>query len=175
MSEPEVITTGRHLRFVHRDGWEYVDRTTAWAVVLIIPVTDDGNVIFVEQYRPPVERRCIELPAGLVGDDAPEESIEAAARRELFEETGYEAATMEELFRGVPSAGLTSEEITFFLARGLKKTGAGGGDASEDITVHAVPIDRVETWLMEQAAAGFGIDAKVFSALYFARTPHERA
>ncbi len=93
--------------------------------------------------------------------------MEAAARRELLEETGYEAGRMERLFEGVSSAGLSDEKMTFFRATDLRKTDLGGGDASEEIVVHEVPADRLPAWLTERAARGVLIDLKVYSALPF--------
>jgi ADP-ribose pyrophosphatase len=110
----------------------------------------------------------IELPAGLAGDVPGEEdeALEAAARRELLEETGYQAKEMVRLFHGPPSAGITSEELTFFLAEGVERVAAGGGDPSEDITVHAVPLDTVADWLEEQARLGKRVDVKVYAGLH---------
>lgn len=167
----ELLYEGRFLRFVSRDGWEFVERHGAWAVVAIVAITEANELVLVEQYRPPVDRNVIELPAGLVGDhdDDAEETTETAARRELLEETGYEADRWDVLFRGLPSGGLTSEEITVYRATGLRRTGPGGGDASESITVHVVPIDDLETWLRAREREGKGVDAKLYCALHFAR------
>ncbi len=145
-SDIRLIAEGRFLRFVERDGWEFVERSSSWAVVLIIPITDAGEIVFVEQYRPPVGRRVIELPAGLVGDlaDSPDETLETAARRELEEETGYVAGSLELLFTGVPSGGLTSEAITFFLARDLHQVGPGGGDATDNALVIYIDTKMVK-------------------------------
>jgi ADP-ribose pyrophosphatase len=110
----------------------------------------------------------IELPAGLAGDvpEDADEPLEAAARRELVEETGYEATNLERLFEGPLSAGMTTEVVTFFRATGLTKTGAGGGDGSESITVHEVPLAEADRWLAGQAAAGKLVDPKVYVGLY---------
>jgi ADP-ribose pyrophosphatase len=110
----------------------------------------------------------IELPAGLAGDVAGEEdeALEAAAHRELLEETGYRAKQLSRQFHGPPSAGITSEEVTFFLARNVERVHDGGGDASEDITVHRVPLGRVARWLKRQARLGKAVDVKVYAGLY---------
>src|SRR5688572_20554979 len=117
MSKPEQPTTiaeGKRVRLVRRADWEYVTRKKASGIVAILAVTDDGKLVLVEQYRPPVAKSVIELPAGLVGDEAghEQEALSDAARRELLEETGYEAAAMEFLAEGAPSAGITDEIIT---------------------------------------------------------------
>jgi len=166
--EVEIIAETSHLRLVRRRGWEYVDRKGVCGIVAIVAVTSYGELLLVEQYRPPVDGRVIELPAGLAGDVLGEEheSLETAARRELLEETGYEAGEMVPLFHGPSSAGITSEELTFFLAKGVEKVAAGGGDASEDITVHAVSLDSITDWLEEQARLGKRVDVKVYAGLH---------
>jgi len=163
-----VLWEGSYLRVMRRGRWEYVQRTNVTGIVCIVPVTDDGKLILVEQYRPPVGATVFELPAGLVGDlpGEADEPLAAAARRELLEETGYRAQRMEPLFEGAPSAGLSDEHITFFVATGLEKVALGGGDESEDIAVHEVPLDDVFAWLRARQDAGAVLDAKIFSPLY---------
>jgi ADP-ribose pyrophosphatase len=168
--DPVLLSEGRHLHFVHRDGWEYVDRPGITGIVLLVPITNDGAIVLVEQLRPPVGGQVIELPAGLSGDEegGRDEPLEESARRELLEETGYEAATMERLVEGPPSPGVSSEIVTYFLARGLVKRNGGGGVGGERIIVHDVPLDRAHEWLLEQSRKGLLIDAKVWAGLYFA-------
>jgi ADP-ribose pyrophosphatase len=169
---PRVCWEGRHLRVVTRGGWEFVQRPGVTGIVGIVAVTDEGRLVLTEQYRPPVNRRVIELPAGLVGDVAgqQDESLLAAARRELMEETGYEAAGLERLCHGTASAGISNEEITLFLATGLRKVGQGGGDPGEDITVHEAPVAALLPWLRRREAAGILVDLKVYAALPFCGT-----
>lgn len=164
----ETVWSGRFIDTVIRDGWEYVIRKGMSGVVGIIPVTDDGEVILVEQYRIPVDAVVVEFPAGLAGDIAGDEDepLEQAAARELLEETGYEAARMEKVFSGVTSAGVTDEVVTFYLATGLVRKGPGGGDAGEKITVHKVKIESLAEWLSKCESLGKLIDLKVYSALY---------
>lgn len=174
MSEEQqvnVVWEGKFLRMVTQGRWEYVQRTNITGIVGIIAVTDDNKLILVEQYRTPVGKQVIELPAGLVGDVPGQESeaMEVAAHRELEEETGYQAQRLEEVFSGVASAGLSSERMTFFLATGLKKVGDGGGDHTEDIIVHEVPVDEVLQWVTDCQKEGMEVDLKVISALHFAR------
>ncbi|MCA9073346.1 MAG: NUDIX hydrolase [Planctomycetaceae bacterium] len=169
---PEVLFEGRHLQLVSRKGWEYADRPNVSGIVIIVAVTSENHLILVEQFRPPVNSRVIELPAGLAGDIAgsEDEELAEAARRELLEETGYAAETFTRLFAGPPSAGLSSEVLTFFRAEGLKKVDAGGGDDSEDIQIHEVPVDQVTDWLNDRVqGGGVCIDPKIYAGLYFAR------
>ncbi len=172
MNAPEKHYTGRYLGLVEREGWEYASRTNAHAVAVIVPVTAAGELVLVEQYRIPVQCRTIELPAGLVGDGAdPEEPLEPAARRELLEETGFEAADMRRVLECPSSAGLTDEAITFFLATGLTRVAAGGGDDSEDITVHLVQLDHIDRWLADRLGDGLMLDPKLYAALYWLGDP----
>jgi ADP-ribose pyrophosphatase len=165
--ERTILAQGRHLRLVVEDGWEYAERTAASGVAVIVAVTPEHRLLVVEQYRRPVRCRVLELPAGLAGDVPGHETEELAeaARRELLEETGYEAETMVALAAGPPSAGLTSEIVTFFRARGLRKTGPGGGDGTEGIVVHEVDLTRVDEWCRDQVSEGRLVDPKIYAGL----------
>ncbi len=160
---------GRYLGIRERDDWEYTFRTNASGVVVLVPVTDAGEIVLVEQYRIPVQSAVIELPAGLVGDTSDEdEDIEHAARRELLEETGYEAESMIELLTCPSTPGLADEIVTIYFAGGLKKTGPGGGDSSEDIIVHLVPLESAVEWLEEIMSTGVLVDPKIYAGLFWA-------
>ena len=170
LPKPDVVADGKHIQFVRQGTWEYTRRKGICGIVGIVAVTDDGKLVLVEQDRPPVGKRVIELPAGLAGDDEKHrgEDLAAAAKRELLEETGYEARRMTRCGEGAASAGMTDEVITLFLATGLRKTGNAEGDGSEDITVHEVPLDEVIGWLDRQTRGGKLADLKVYAGLYFA-------
>jgi ADP-ribose pyrophosphatase len=90
----------------------------------------------------------------------------ATARRELLEETGYEAAEMDELIPGPTSAGLSTEVVTFFHATGLRKVHAGGGIEHEQITIHEVRLADLLPWLRAKLAEGIAIDPKIFAGVY---------
>lgn len=169
-SDRQIVTRGRYASFVRRAGWEYVERTNISGIVGIVAVTDERKIVLVEQYRPPMDKIVIELPAGLAGDVAGHETeaLELAARRELLEETGYEAREMMRLVDGASSAGITDEVVTLFRAIGLRKTGRGGGEGAEQITVLEIPLDGVLDWLLDRCRGGAAVDMKVFSGLYFA-------
>jgi ADP-ribose pyrophosphatase len=162
---PVVAWSGKHLEMLVRGTWEYAHRKGICGIVGIVAVTPDGKLVLVEQYRQPVAANVIELPAGLAGDDGGEEDLAVAARRELLEETGYEAGQLARLFEGLSSAGLSDETITFFHATKLKKVGPGGGDAHENIRVHEVPLSQLPGWLMQQEARGAKVDLKVYLAM----------
>ncbi|HXU05187.1 MAG TPA: NUDIX hydrolase [Polyangia bacterium] len=169
-AHPRVLTKGRYLTFIDESGWEYVTRPGVTGIVVIVAVTGARHLVLVEQYRRPVHKRVIELPAGLVGDiDGKQtESMADAAARELEEETGYRATEMVRLFEGPIAVGVSDEEVSFFEARGLARVGAGGGDDTEDITVHEVPLAELDAFLAAQSAKGLGIDPKIFAGLYLA-------
>jgi len=156
---------GRYLSLVERDGWEYATRVNPVVAVLVAWLADH-RLLLVEQFRKPVENAVIELPAGLVGDQG-EESVFEAGHRELVEETGYAATKLTEIMRCPTSAGMTDETAVFLAASGLEQVGAGGGDASEAITVHAVAGDEIDAWLRTQLELGKAVDPKVFTALYW--------
>lgn len=159
---------GRYLGICERDGWEFATRTNATGVVVIVPLTTRGEVVLVEQFRIPVNAPVIELPAGLVGDhDDSDEPVAIAAQRELREETGFRAGRLTHLFNCPSSAGMSDERLDIFLATELVREGAGGGDGSEDITVHVVPLDEINTWLASALRAGKALDPKIYAALYW--------
>ena len=165
----EILFEGRYLRLIKKGRWEYVERTKVSGIVAILAVTEKRELILVEQFRLPVNRRVIEIPAGLAGDIAGEEdeALAEAAKRELVEETGYEAQVMEYLTDGPPSAGLSTEVVTFFRARGLRKISDGGGDGSENIKVHLVPLAELKRWIATKRQEGCLVDYKIYAALYF--------
>ena len=165
----DTLYQGKHLNLVRADRWEYATRVGASGVVGILAVTPAGKLLLVEQYRKPVGRRVIELPAGLAGDGANtrDEELAIAARRELLEETGYDADRFEMLSRGPSSAGLTDETVVLYRAYNLKKVSAGGGDTTEEIVVHEVPLNIAGKWLADRARDNRLIDFKVFAGLWF--------
>jgi len=168
--KPRVVAKGRYLTFLDDDGWEYVTRPGVTGIVVIVAVTAGERLILVEQWRPAVHQRVIELPAGLVGDVEGQraETMHDAAARELEEETGYRADELRLLFEGPIAVGVSDETVSFFDARGLTRVGAGGGDETEDIVVHEVPLAELKTFLAAKAKEGLGVDPKIFAGLYLA-------
>jgi ADP-ribose pyrophosphatase len=165
--EARTVYSGKYLRMKVRGTWEYAERTHAGGLAaIIIAVTPDDNLLFVEQFRVPLQARTIEMPAGLVGDVHAGESLELSAARELEEETGWRPAHCEVLMIGPTSAGMSTERIAFVRATGLTRIHAGGGDASEDITVHEIPRADAPRWLTQKMAEGFEMDAKMWAGLW---------
>jgi len=165
---PRVLYEGKYLKLISEGGWEYTSRPHVTGIVVIVAVTDDGKLLLVEQPRTAVHKQVVELPAGMVGDVDASESLAAAARRELIEETGFEPAEVHLLAEGPIAVGVTDEIISVFEARGLKRVGPGGGDDSEDITVHEVPLAGLRAFLAAQQAQGRAIDPKIYAGLFLA-------
>lgn len=161
---PEAIEwQGRFITAKTRGRWEYVSRSRGIRAAAIIAIDDDGHVILVEQYRVPLGKVCLEIPAGLIGDDesmAGESEIEAALR-ELEEETGYHAARIEVLGEFYSSPGMISESFLLMRARGLTRVSAGGGTGSEDIRVHRVRLADLPQFVQERRALGHGVDVRI--------------
>jgi len=165
----KVLYEGRYKRLVEKDGWEFVERVNCAGAVVILAMTDQEEILLVEQNRIPLGKQVIELPAGLASDtdEHKEESFADAARRELLEETGFKASEMKLFFMGPQMAAMSGDMMRIFRATGLSKVNSGGGDSSETITPHVVPIDDADRWIAEKQEAGCLIDAKVFTGLYF--------
>ena len=169
-NDRQILAEGKYVRLVKRGRWEWAERTNCSSAVVILPVTREKQVAFIEQYRHPLDAKVIELPAGLVGDDpgAGGEERLTAAKRELLEETGYASERWQFLFEGPSSPGLATESYAMYLAADAHRIGDGGGDETEQIAVRLVPLDKAEAWLQEQRAAGMLVDPKVYAGLYFA-------
>ncbi|MCK9488298.1 MAG: NUDIX hydrolase [Xanthomonadales bacterium] len=171
---PPLLSTrslheGRFLALRQRGRWEFVERVNAYGAAVVIAVTDADELVLVEQFREPLQGNCIENPAGLAGDQPGEEDILSAARRELLEETGFQAAQVELLMTGPSAPGMASELLSFVRATGLRRVHAGGGDGGENITVHVIPMAQVAPFLARQLRYGVHVDPRVYAALFFAR------
>jgi len=164
-----ILHQGKFLRLMDRDTWEYVGRSNASGVVIILAMTKDKKVIFVEQYRAPVASKVIEFPAGLMHDeeDKKHETAAETALRELEEETGFRGREVKLIIQGPVSSGMSSETIQFFLALGVEKKSKGGGVGSEEIITHEVPLDEAPSWLREREKQGYLVDPKVYAGLFF--------
>jgi ADP-ribose pyrophosphatase len=160
----ETPWAGRFIQVRRLGTWEYVARTRNVTAAVILAI-DEGEVILVEQYRVPIGAMSIELPAGLVGDEQAGEAIEAAAARELEEETGYRAGRLVTLGRFHASPGMSAEYFTLLRAEELTKVGEGGGVAGEDIVVHRVPLADVAAFVKAKRAEGAEVDVKLLLLL----------
>ncbi len=170
MVTPTILFETRWLSVQRIGHWDFVRRPQADCCVGILAITPQLEILLVEQFRIPIQRRVIEIPAGIVGDE-PEhhgESLATAAARELLEETGYRAGSMELLIASPTSAGLTAEFSHLFLAKDLTHEHPGGGVGGEDLIVHHVPLSALRAWLRDQQLAGKVIDFKIHASLWLA-------
>jgi 8-oxo-dGTP pyrophosphatase MutT (NUDIX family) len=180
-SNNTTLIRGSHLTLLrHRSGWEYVSRPNSNGGVIIVAVTAAKKLLLIEQMRHPLNKPVIELPAGLIGKGtaATRQTIVAAAKRELEEESGYKCRSVAILASGATLPGMTDELNTLCFAKGLIPLAAPGEHPGhkrqwgkeaegEHTIVHEVPIDKVAGWLKTQERKGAIIDLKVFAGLYF--------
>ena len=158
---PTVQWEGKYIRVVTRGGWEYVERCGGVGAVVILAETD-GKIILIEQSRVPLgERICLELPAGLVGDED-DKGVEATAIKELEEETGYTAKRIERLGHFFSSPGMVGEGFDLVRAHGVEPCGS---PVEFGIEVHLVERGRVAEFIAERRAAGVAIDVKLLLLL----------
>jgi ADP-ribose pyrophosphatase len=163
-SEASLAWQGKYICVKTEGTWEYVSRVRGIGAAVILAI-DEGHVVLVEQFRVPIGANCLELPAGLIGDEQEGEDIHLAAIRELEEETGYRAARMVDLGRFHASPGMSSEGFTLLRAEGLEKVGEGGGVENEDIVVHRVPVSEVPAFVEAKRREGLAIDVKMLLLL----------
>jgi len=155
---------GKFITAVREGNWEYVERAGRISAVVIL-AEHDGKILLVEQQRAPIGRRCLELPAGLIGDKQSDDNVEAAARRELAEETGYRADRIELLGDYYSSPGMIAESFTLVRATGLSRIGPGGGVDGEDIETHLIAREAMADFVAAKRAEGVGIDVKLLVLL----------
>lgn len=163
----QIVWQGRYITTKVQGQWEYVSRARGIRAAVILAVDGEDHVILVEQYRVPLGRACIELPAGLIGDDDALEGEDAtqAAARELEEETGYRAGRLEVIGEFWSSPGMVSESYTLIRAHDLIRVGEGGGVEGEGITVHRVPLATLPAFIAARRARGDAIDGKMLLVL----------
>jgi len=163
---PEVMWAGKYIRAIRRGHWEYASRTNNIGAVVIL-AEHEGKVILVEQPRVPLGKRSLELPAGLVGDQDPNATVESTAIKELEEEAGFTADHIERLGEFYASPGMVSEGFTLVRATGLRRIGEGGGDENEDIAVHLIPRAEIAAFVERKRGEGCAIDVKLLLFLDF--------
>jgi ADP-ribose pyrophosphatase len=161
---PETPWEGKYIKVRKQGRWEWVSRTRGVSAV-ILAIDEEDHVLLVDQYRVPLGRRCLELPAGLIGDEQEGEDVHEAAVRELEEETGYRAGRMVDLGRFHASPGMSSEGFSLLRAEGLTKVSEGGGVEAEDIIVHRVRLEEVPAFVEQKRREGLAMDVKMLLLL----------
>ena len=164
--EAEVVWQGDYIRIIRQGRWEYASRCKAMTAVVIYAEVD-GKVLLIEQDRVPIGKRCVELPAGLVGDEDEHATVLDTAAKELREETGYEAERFEVVGEFYSSPGMIAESFTLVRAHGLTKVGEGGGNAHEEIEVHLVPRAAIRDFIQGKRDAGRAIDVRILALADF--------
>ena len=162
----EVLWEGKYIRTIRQGRWEYVGRVNQVRAVAIL-AEFEGKLILIDQPRAAVGGQCLELPAGLVGDEDPNATIEDTAIKELEEEAGFTAERIERLGDFQSSPGMVSESFTLVRAHGVRRCGEGGGTPEEDINVHLVPRAEIPEFVATKRAQGFAIDVKLMLFLNF--------
>jgi ADP-ribose pyrophosphatase len=177
--DKKIVWTGKFMSAVeitYRDAhgivrtWEALERVGVGGIVVMVAVTPAGNVILEKQFRPPVGRDVIELPAGLVESN---ESMEEAAKRELIEETGWSAGKLDFLAEGPISTGASTEALRAYLCTELEHVGKSGGDDNEIIEIIEVPLQKVQEFLRDAQKKNTLVDLKVFGLVELARVALE--
>jgi ADP-ribose pyrophosphatase len=156
----ETPWAGKYVRILRRGRWEFAARTNATRAVVVL-AEHEGKVVLIEQYRVPVGGRCLELPAGLVGDEDPDATLEETAIKELEEEAGFTAERVELLGDYHSSPGMVTESFTLVRAHGVQRIGSGGGTEHEEIDVHPVAWDEIADFIAERRRAGVVVDVKL--------------
>ena len=161
MPEPtEIMWQGRFIATKRQGKWEFVSRARGMQAAVILAI-HEGHVLLVEQFRVPLSKNCIELPAGLIGDETEGEDPLEAAGRELEEETGYRAGRLEHLGEFYSSPGMVSESFHMIRAHDLAKVSEGGGVEGEGITVHRVLMNELPAFVAAKRAEGCAVDTKL--------------
>ena len=162
----QTMWEGKYIRAMKRGRWEYVSRTNSVGAAVIF-AEHEGKVILVEQYRVPVGARCLELPAGLVGDEEAHATVESTAIKELEEETGFTCDRVERLGDFHSSPGMVAESFSLVRAHGVRKVGDGGGTEHEEIEVHLIAREDIPAFVAERRVAGVAIDVKLLIFMNF--------
>ncbi len=178
----EILFETKYLNLIaskrmNKPDWVYVKRPNASNVVVILPILhrEDGDyTLFLTTKRPPIveeygEKFCIELPAGLVGDENKDETIVDAIRKELLEETGYDTSNITILVENlVSSGGLTSEKSILAVADicNLNKKAEPVNDGGVIVDRVEVKIDKVFEFVNDMQNNGFFISAQTLAGLF---------
>lgn len=155
----DIVTEEVRLPDGAHTDFDYLSDT---ASVVILPFTTDDDVIVIEEWREAVKRLNRGLPAGNL---EPGEDPDAATRRELREETGYEAGTLDHMTTVEPANGYAESVFHYYVARDCEQTGGQELDRDETITVETTSIDELVAAARED---DFRDGRSAFGVLYYA-------
>lgn len=159
-----ILHESKFLSVVKNNNWEYVKRNTSTGnIVSVLAITENKEVILVEQFRIPVNKYVLECPAGLI-DDGEEPLV--AIKRELLEETGYISNNWIQIYTSPKSSGIISEIEYAFIAKGCKKVEEGGGIENEKIAVHVVQLENLDNWLLGTLSMNRMVSSDIYAKLY---------
>lgn len=178
--DKKIVWEGRFLRTVlisykDRSGnlrnWEAVERVNCKGIVVVVPITVEGEFLLIRQFRPVVNNFVIEFPAGLNDKDEP---LIDAAKRELIEETGYDSSDFIYLADGPVSSGMSTEILTVFIAKDVYPAPTSiknkyPADESENIEIIKAPLSRIYEILHNHKEKGDYIDLKVYGLIEMAK------
>ena len=167
---PVVHWRGRYLEAVSQGTWEFARRVGDMSAAVVLAISDEGEVVLIEQHRPAVGASTIELVAGLIGDadDGAGSDPRITAERELLEETGFAARDWRYVGEFASSPGMSAEMFHLFMATGLTRPGPGGGVGSEKIVTHLVKLSAMAAFVATKRAEGLVIDARLIAFLPWA-------
>ena len=158
MSErAQIAWEGQWLKALTRGPWEWVSRTRGIEAAVIL-AEHEGRIILVEEYREAAGIRMIGLPAGLVGDEGDDATIETTAIKELEEEAGFTGDGVERLGTFYTSPGLTDEQFTLVRVSGVRPIER---DIEEGFAVHLIAREEMADFIAKKRAEGIGMDVKM--------------
>ena len=157
------------------NDWVYAHRPNAKDVVVILPLINNEQILFLKEERPPLQaegiaKYSIALPAGLVGDEREGESIEDAIRAELLEETGLKADRIEIKSRKLASSpGCVSETLTIAFAyiNGYNVVSKPVSDGGVIVDRMLINKKEIYPWLREQEEKGYALTSSTHAALFY--------
>jgi ADP-ribose pyrophosphatase len=178
--DKKTVWEGRFIRSIiltYKDhsgnlrNWEAVERVNCNGIIAVVPVTKNGELLLIRQFRPVVNNFVIEFPAGL---NDKSESLVDAAKRELIEETGYSADDFIFLCEGPLSSGLSTEILSVFLAKDAipatsKLKQQYPAEETENIELIKIPMSELHNALEAFRKGGDYIDLKIYGLVELAK------
>jgi 8-oxo-dGTP pyrophosphatase MutT (NUDIX family) len=176
----EIVYDGQYIQMVLRyfldskgkeKVWEMVRRKVLGEAAVVAAITTEKELVLNKSFRIPTQRSMIELPAGLM--DIPGEDCETTAHRELLEETGYAAQTLELLMQVPLDQGLHPNRVQLYLGINARKVAEPKPDDAEHIEVITVPTKDIFSFV-KSSQKKFDIDIKILALLPFLEERHLR-